>query len=87
VLVIDTTFNHTATEARHKNISPNTYTYICPPSPFPQPPPTPNFLTRNSVLRACPVRELATEDGAVNVEMDPEDEWRVRQELAGRGLR
>lgn len=32
-----------------------------------------------SVLRAHPVLELATENGSVSVEMNPEDEWRVRQ--------
>lgn len=40
-----------------------------------------------SVLHAHPVRELATEDDSINVEMDPEDEWRMRQQVADSGMR
>ena len=40
-----------------------------------------------SVLRAYPVREMATEDDSINVEMDPEDEWRVRQQIDEAGMR
>eukprot|EP00887_Chlorella_sp_A99_P005114 scaffold25.g5114.t1 len=40
-----------------------------------------------SVLRALPVRELATEDDSVNVEMDPEDEFRARDSVSSSGLR
>ncbi|EFN51862.1 hypothetical protein CHLNCDRAFT_139765 [Chlorella variabilis] len=29
----------------------------------------------------CKLRELATEDDSINVEMDPEDEWRMRQQV------
>lgn len=47
----------------------------CPPALLP------------SVLRAHPVLELATEDGSVSVEMDPEDEWRVRQIIEEDGMR
>lgn len=40
------------------------------------------------VSRAFPVRELCTEDDSVNVEMDSEDEFRVRQEVEAKyGLR
>lgn len=40
-----------------------------------------------SVLRAYPVQEVSTEDNSINVEMDPEDEWRVRQQIDAEGLR
>ncbi|KAL4433628.1 hypothetical protein ABPG75_000069 [Micractinium tetrahymenae] len=40
-----------------------------------------------SVLEAHPVREVGTEDNSVNVEMDPEDEWAVRQRIDAAGLR
>lgn len=40
-----------------------------------------------SVLRAHPVREVVTEDNAINVEMDPEDEWTVRQQIEEAGMR
>jgi hypothetical protein len=33
------------------------------------------------------VRELATEDDSINVEQDPEDQWRVRQAIEGAGMR
>lgn len=33
------------------------------------------------VLKAFPVRELMTEDDSINVEMDPEDEFRVRESI------
>lgn len=55
-----------------------------------QPCPTQPSLTHppaRSVLRAHPVLELATEDGSVSVEMDPEDEWRVRQQIEEDGMR
>lgn len=33
------------------------------------------------VLRAVPVREIPTEDGSINVEMDPEDQFKAVQRL------
>ena len=33
------------------------------------------------VLRAVPVREIAIEDGSINVEMDPEDQFKAVQSL------
>jgi hypothetical protein len=45
------------------------------------------FLRSCSVLRAYPVRALPTEDDGINVETDPEDEWRARQRAATDGLR
>jgi len=30
---------------------------------------------------------MATEDNAINVEMDPEDEWTVRQQIEEAGMR
>lgn len=50
---------------------------VCPPAVPPC----------RSVLRAHPVQELATEDNSINVEMDPEDEWRVRQQIEDDGMR
>jgi len=38
-------------------------------------------------MRAFPVRELATEDDAVNVEMDPEDQVAKMEEVSKAGLR
>lgn len=46
-----------------------------------------HLLLLRSVLRAHPVRELATEDNSVNVEMDPEDEWHARQQIEEDGMR
>ncbi|KAL4450629.1 hypothetical protein ABPG77_000985 [Micractinium sp. CCAP 211/92] len=40
-----------------------------------------------SVLEAHPVQESSTEDDSVNVEMDPADEWAVRQQIHAAGLR
>lgn len=34
------------------------------------------------MVGAYPVRELRTEDDALNVEMDPEDEHRIREAIA-----
>jgi hypothetical protein len=40
------------------------------------------------VLRALPVHELSTEDDSINVEMDPENEFAVRDEMQRKhGLR
>ena len=33
------------------------------------------------VLRAVPVREISIEDGSINVEMDPEDQFKAVQRL------
>lgn len=56
------------------------------PRPSPPPPP-PAACLPGSVLHAHPVRELATEDDSINVEMDPEDEFCVRQRIDAAGLR
>ena len=34
------------------------------------------------VLRALPVQEIPMEDGSINVEMDPEDQFRAVQRIA-----
>ncbi len=40
------------------------------------------------VMRAFPVRELATDDDSINVEMDPENEFTVREEIENKfGMR
>ena len=35
------------------------------------------------VLRAFPVKELVTEDDSINAEMDPEDVFRVTENIQG----
>ena len=35
------------------------------------------------VLRAFPVKELVTEDDTINAEMDPEDVFRVTENIQG----
>ena len=39
-------------------------------------------MSARRVQRAFPVRELATDTDTINVEMDPEDELRVRSSIA-----
>ena len=39
------------------------------------------------VTRALPVQEIAIEDGSINVEMDPEDQFRAVQSLTAEGLK
>lgn len=49
-----------------------------------RPPPDPNrvCMSARRVQRAFPVRELAADTDTINVEMDPEDELRVRSSIA-----
>ena len=39
------------------------------------------------VLKAYPVKELQTEDDRINVEMDPEDDFKIRQLIDSDNLR
>ena len=39
------------------------------------------------VLRAVPVREISIEDGSINVEMDPEDQFKAVQRLEQMNMR